>query len=121
MTESPEDTEPSLGSLGERALTDDLADANIADDPSDDLPEIDEAEDVDRHDDEKTRTSLKKKHLSSSSDDNPASKHRFQLGLPDQQVTGLDADGRLRIVGVIHWLYNKLVVERLVLNVVSPN
>ena len=100
MTEVPE-AEPSLGSLGERALTNDLAGANIAD-PTDDLPVMEEAEDTDRHDDEKSRTSLKKKHLSSSSDDNPASKHRFQLGLPDQQVTGLDADGRSRLVGFIH-------------------
>ncbi|KAK2185378.1 hypothetical protein NP493_239g10035 [Ridgeia piscesae] len=91
LQDSPEVEQPGESACASE-LTDDLADTNITDvmamedtnaaDPSNDVEDM-------------SRASLKKKHLSSSSDDNPASKHRFQRGFTDQQVTSVDADGVL--------------------------
>ena len=99
LSDSPEVEQPGESACASE-LTDDLADTNITDvmamedtnaaDPSNDVEDM-------------SRASLKKKHLSSSSDDNPASKHRFQRGFTDQQVTSVDADGRWSVVSNCWW------------------
>ncbi|KAI0228905.1 hypothetical protein LSAT2_020688 [Lamellibrachia satsuma] len=95
LQEAPEG-EPTGSRVCESSLTDNLTETNITD-VMDNFPLMEDTNGRDLSDDldEMSRTSLKKKHLSSSSDDNPASKHRFHRGINDQQVTSQDADGLL--------------------------
>ena len=95
LTEAPEG-EPTGSHVCESSLTDNITETNITD-VMDNFPLMEDTNgrDLSAHlADEMSRTSLKKKHLSSSSDDNPASKHRFHRDINDQQVTSQDADGR---------------------------